>query len=128
VAAVGLALDHAGAFQLLQHAVQRRLGQAGFFHQRRQGEEVVLARDHFQQREQAQRGRVAVDGDGLGQSFAGGGGIHGRILYRFVFRYNLSRFFLTAETASPYSNRPRHTRRGAEPRPHNLKTTPRGAP
>jgi hypothetical protein len=33
VAAVGLALQHAGAFQLLQHAVQGRLGQAGFLDQ-----------------------------------------------------------------------------------------------
>jgi hypothetical protein len=33
VAAVALPLQHAGGFELLQHAVQRGLGQAGFLDQ-----------------------------------------------------------------------------------------------
>jgi hypothetical protein len=57
-----VALQHAGAFQLLQHAVQGRLGQAGFLDQALQRQQAILAGDDFQQREQAQGRRVAVDG------------------------------------------------------------------
>ncbi len=57
---VAVALDQSGRLELLQHAVQRGLGQAGFFHQRLQVEGLVLLRDDLEQAEQAQRRRVSV--------------------------------------------------------------------
>ena len=67
VAAVGAALQQAAGLQLLQHAVQRGLGQARFFRQRRQRSEPFLPGDHLQQAEQAQRRAVCLGNgtDGL---------------------------------------------------------------
>jgi hypothetical protein len=61
VAAVAFPLQHAGRFELLQHAMHGRLGQAGFIHQPLQVEKLVAPGNHFEQGEQAQRRRIAVD-------------------------------------------------------------------
>ena len=61
VAAIAFAPQQAGAFELLQHAVQRGLGQAGVVHQRLQREQLVLRGDALQQRHQPQHRGVAVE-------------------------------------------------------------------
>jgi hypothetical protein len=61
VAAVALAPQQPGAFQLLQHAVQRGLGQPRVVDQRLQREKLVLRRDALQQRHQAQHRGVTVE-------------------------------------------------------------------
>ena len=48
-------------FQLLQHAVQRGLGQSGFVGQALQRKILVFRGNHLQQRKQAQSGRVPID-------------------------------------------------------------------
>ena len=63
VAPVHTALQQAGGFQLLQHAVQRGFGQLGFFGQLLQREKLVFRGNDFQQGKQPHRGRVAVDFD-----------------------------------------------------------------
>ena len=60
MAAVTFALQQSGGFELLQHAVQRRLGQAGFLHQALQRMALVTRSQHLEQRKQAQRGSVAA--------------------------------------------------------------------
>ncbi len=59
VAAVVLPDQQSGAFELLQHAMQRRLGHPGRLDQPLQREQLVLRCDQFEQREQPQRGSLA---------------------------------------------------------------------
>ena len=59
-APIVLTLQQRSAFQLLQHAVQRRLRQPGLVHQRLQREQLVARRHHFEQRDESQGRRIAV--------------------------------------------------------------------
>ena len=70
---VAAALEQVGGFELLQHAVQRGLGQRRGVGQTLEREVLVFGRNDFEQREQAQRGRVAVDFQGVR---GGGNGLH----------------------------------------------------
>ncbi|MNN60854.1 hypothetical protein D3C81_1760610 [compost metagenome] len=76
---VAVALDQARRLELLQHAVQRGLGQAGFFHQRLQVEGLVLLRNDFEQAEQTQCRRVSV---GLGVTFGEAHIVHAWLHHR----------------------------------------------
>ena len=79
MAAIGLALQDARALKLGQHPVQGGFGQAGPLDQALQRHALVVAGDQFEQRKQAQRRRVALEGlDGLVRVGIGGsgGGIH----------------------------------------------------
>ena len=57
--AVVLPGEESGALELLEHAVQGRLGDARLFDEPLQGEQLVLGRDHLEQCEQAQRRGVS---------------------------------------------------------------------
>ena len=71
--------------------MQRGFGDARLFDQALQREELVLGRDHFEQREQAQRRRVAVD---AGSSVGRGMCVHVRpIIVNCSYQDNTFRFF-----------------------------------
>jgi hypothetical protein len=60
VSAVTLALQQARGLELLQHAVQRGFGQAGFGNERLQRITLVFRGDDFEQREEPHRRRVGA--------------------------------------------------------------------